>query len=58
MVSLPLSPNRNTLKVIIEHVDLPELGKRGIKFGYTPDVLTGAGTQIYLDYLQDFDVHV
>lgn len=27
-----------------EHADLPEISNRGIKFGYTPDVLTGAGT--------------
>jgi len=26
-----------------EHVDLPELARRDIKFGYTPDVLTAAG---------------
>jgi hypothetical protein len=26
-----------------DHVDLPELARRDIKFGYTPDVLTAAG---------------
>ena len=26
-----------------EHVDLPLLAKRGVKLGYTPDVLTDAG---------------
>ncbi|GLB39358.1 putative D-isomer specific 2-hydroxyacid dehydrogenase, NAD binding domain [Lyophyllum shimeji] len=32
----------STMSVGYEHADLPELAKRGIKFGYTPDVLTDA----------------
>ncbi|KAF9460296.1 D-isomer specific 2-hydroxyacid dehydrogenase [Collybia nuda] len=32
----------STMSVGYEHADLSELGKRGIKFGYTPDVLTDA----------------
>ncbi|KAF5380025.1 hypothetical protein D9615_006190 [Tricholomella constricta] len=32
----------STMSVGYEHADLPELARRGIKFGYTPDVLTGA----------------
>ena len=27
----------------IEHVDVPALARRGIRLGYTPDVLTDAG---------------
>lgn len=29
---------------LVEHLDLKELAKRNIKIGYTPDVLTDAGT--------------
>jgi len=32
------------LTLIKEHVDLSALQKRGIKLGYTPDVLTDAGS--------------
>ncbi|KAH9849594.1 hypothetical protein C2E23DRAFT_737093 [Lenzites betulinus] len=32
----------STMSVGYEHVDVVELAKRGIKFGYTPDVLTDA----------------
>ncbi|KAI0777202.1 hypothetical protein BD413DRAFT_467119 [Trametes elegans] len=32
----------STVSVGYEHADLPELAKRGVKFGYTPDVLTDA----------------
>ncbi|KAF8067529.1 D-isomer specific 2-hydroxyacid dehydrogenase [Lyophyllum atratum] len=32
----------STMSVGYEHANLPEIAKRGIKFGYTPDVLTGA----------------
>ncbi|KAF8875237.1 D-isomer specific 2-hydroxyacid dehydrogenase [Infundibulicybe gibba] len=34
----------STMSVGYEHVDLPELAKRKIRLGYTPDVLTDAGT--------------
>lgn len=30
--------------LVSEHVSLPALGKRGIRLGYTPDVLTDAGS--------------
>lgn len=33
--------------ISIEHVNLSEVAKRGIKLGYTPDVLTDAGTTHY-----------
>jgi hypothetical protein len=36
----------HSTNLITEHVDLPEVIKRGVKVGYTPDVLTGAGTSI------------
>ncbi|KAJ3485018.1 hypothetical protein NLJ89_g11936 [Agrocybe chaxingu] len=35
----------STVSVGYEHVDVKELAKRNIKFGYTPDVLTDAGTK-------------
>lgn len=33
---------------IIDHIDLPEVAKRGLKLGYTPDVLTDAGISLAL----------
>ena len=30
-----------------DHISLPEIRKRGIKVGYTPDVLTDAGALYY-----------
>ena len=32
-----------TDKPVIEHITLPGLHRRGIRLGYTPDVLTDAG---------------
>ena len=31
-----------TMSVGLEHIDLPECKRRGVKVGYTPDVLTDA----------------
>lgn len=33
----------STMSVGYEHLDIPLLTSRGIKIGYTPDVLTDAG---------------
>ncbi|KAI8986685.1 hypothetical protein BD414DRAFT_416271 [Trametes punicea] len=32
----------STMSVGYEHIDVPELAKRGLKLGYTPDILTDA----------------
>ena len=37
----------STMSVGYEHVDIPALGKRGVRLGYTPDVLTDAGELFY-----------
>lgn len=35
----------------IEHVDLSAISQRGVKLGYTPDVLTDAGTLTTLYFI-------
>ncbi|CDO70184.1 hypothetical protein BN946_scf184774.g12 [Trametes cinnabarina] len=37
-----LSDKLSDYLCILEHIDVPELAKRGVKLGYTPDVLTDA----------------
>ena len=39
-----------------DHVDLPELVKRDIKIGYTPDVLTAAGKYRFSFAVNDMSV--
>lgn len=35
-----------TISVGYDHIDVPECRKRGIKIGYTPDVLTDATAEL------------